>query len=198
MRQDQQSSSLSQVVGQTQAISVLRTALDAYFHDRFKSGKELAFPHLLMCGPAGVGKTLLSEVVASELCCGLHTELAQNLASPMHVQGLLMMLEPGDCLFLDEIHELSSSVQVTLYKALEERKLFLGGNKQVITLPPFCLIGATTDEYLLTKSMRDRFRILLRLQHYSTTEMEHLIFRISLSAWKPHWAHRQFTEPFQQ
>lgn len=76
---------------------------------------------------------------------------------------------------MDEIHQLSSTVQVTLYRALEEGMLFLGGKKQVIQLPPFCLVGATTDEYHLTKSMRDRFRILLRLQHYSDSEMEVLI-----------------------
>lgn len=98
MKQDQVQS-LSHVVGQKQAVNVLRTGLDAFFHDRFKSGEESAFPHVLMCGPAGVGKTLLSETLASELCCNLHTELAQNLANPTQVHGLLMMLEAGDCLF---------------------------------------------------------------------------------------------------
>jgi len=91
------------------------------------------------------------------------------------MQGLLMMLEAGDILFLDEIHELSSTVQVCLYRALEEGKLFLTGNRKAVNLPPFCLIGATTDEYLLTTSMRDRFKILLRLTHYSEEEMTLLI-----------------------
>ena len=150
---------------------MLRTALDAYFNDRFKTGGEVTFPHVLMCGPGGTGKTLLAEIVSRECCTNCHTELAQNIANPGQMQGLLMMLEPGDILFLDEIHELSSSVQVCLYRALEERKLFLGGNRKTITLPPFCLIGATTDEYLLTTSMRDRFKILIRLTHYSQEEM---------------------------
>ena len=66
-------------------------------------------------------------------------------------------------------------MQVCLYRALEERKLFLGGNRKTITLPPFCLIGATTDEYLLTTSMRDRFKILIRLTHYNQEEMSLLI-----------------------
>jgi len=91
------------------------------------------------------------------------------------MQGLLMMLEPEHILLVDEIHELSETVQVTLYRAIEERKLFLGGNRKPVTLPPFTLIGATTDEYLLTPSMRDRFKILLRLQHYSHDEMAMLI-----------------------
>jgi Holliday junction DNA helicase RuvB len=95
--------------------------------------------------------------------------LAQNIKTPEDVHGALMMLEPGDIFFCDEIHELFSAVQVTLYRALEERKLFLG-KKHVVTLPPFCLIGATTDEHLLTRSMRERFRIHLRLTHYSDEE----------------------------
>jgi holliday junction DNA helicase RuvB len=165
---------LSHVIGQARAVAVLRTAIDAYFHDRTKSAEEQAFPHLLMTGPAGTGKTLLSEIVAREVACNLHTELAQNIRTPEHVHGSLMMLEPGDILFYDEIHELPAAVQVTLYRALEERKLFLG-KKHVVTLPSFCLVGATTDEHLLTRSMRERFRIQLRLTHYSDDEMFLLI-----------------------
>lgn len=168
-------SSLNHIVGQARAVNVLRTALDAYFNDRLKMGKELAFPHVLMCGPGGTGKTLLAETVGREVCANCHTELAQNIANPGQMQGLLMMLEAGDILFLDEIHELTSGVQVCLYRALEEGKLFLAGNRKAVTLPPFCLIGATTDEYLLTTSMRDRFKILLRLAHYSEEEMKLLI-----------------------
>ena len=167
---------LNHVIGQARAVAVLRTAIDAYFHDRSqaKATDEQAFPHLLMTGPAGSGKTLLSEVVAREVCCNLYTELAQNIRTPEHVHGSLMMLEQGDILFLDEIHELKSAAQVALYRALEERKLFLG-KKVAVRLPPFCLIGATTDEHLLTRSMRERFRIQLRLTHYADDEMFQLI-----------------------
>ncbi len=165
---------LDHVVGQARAVAVLRTAIDAYFHDRRKATEEQAFPHLLMTGPAGTGKTLLSETVAGEVCCALHTELAQNIRTPEHVHGSLMMLEPGDILFYDEIHELPTTAGVTLYRALEERKLFLG-KKHVVTLPPFCLVGATTEEHLLQRSMRERFRIHIRLTHYSDEEIVLLI-----------------------
>ncbi len=165
---------LSHVIGQARAVAVLRTAIDAYFHDRTKATEELAFPHLLLTGPAGVGKTLLSETVAKECCCSLHTELAQNIKTPEHVHGSLMMLEPGDILFYDEIHELPPTAQVTLYRALEERKLFLG-KKHVVTLPPFCLMGATTEESLLSRSCRERFRIQIRLTHYTDDEIFQLI-----------------------
>lgn len=87
-----------------------------------------------------------------------------------------MMLEkPGQILLIDECHQLNDAVQVCLYRALEERKLFLGGNRKPVVLPPFCLIGATTHEFLLTTSMRDRFRLLLRLEHYADGEIALLI-----------------------
>lgn len=160
---------LNHVIGQKTAVAVLRTAIDAYFHDRTKASEEQAFPHLLISGPAGTGKTLLSEIVAREVACNLHIDLAQNIRTPEHVHGALMMVEPGDIWFLDEIQELQPAAQVTLYRALEERKLFLG-KKHVVTLPSFCLIGATTDEHLLTRSMRERFRIQIRTTHYSDEE----------------------------
>ena len=163
---------LNHVVGQARAVAVLRTAIDSYFYERSKVGDQQAFPHTLLTGPSGTGKTLLSETISRELCVTLHSELSQNLRTPESVHGLLMMLEPGDCLFLDEIHELKH--QVTLYRALEERKLFLG-KRHVVTLPPFCLIGATTHEFYLHRSMLQRFAIHARLDHYSDDEMFQLL-----------------------
>jgi len=165
---------LDHVVGQARAVSILRTAISSYFYERTKAKEEQAFPHLLMTGPAGTGKTLLSETVAREVACTLHTELAQNVRTPEQVHGALMMLEPGDIWFLDEIHELHPTAQVTLYRAVEERKLFLG-KRHVVTLPSFCLIGATTDEHRLSRSCRERFRLHIRLTHYTDEEMFLLI-----------------------
>ena len=167
--------SLDHVIGQQRAVAVLRTAIDAYWHDRSKNNGVGAFPHLLMCGPGGTGKTLLTALVARELCTDVHVELAQNIGNIGRMQGLLMMLEPENILLIDEIHELNETVQVCLYRAVEDGKLLLGGKRRTVDLPPFTLIGATTDEYLLTTSMRDRFKILLRLTHYSDEEMAALI-----------------------
>src|ERR1019366_9686454 len=145
-------------------------ALDAYDNDRAVAGNDVAFPHFLLVGPAGVGKSLLASVLAPELCTKFHEELAQNISSPGHLHGLLMLAEAGDVIFVDEIHELSSTCQVTLYRSLEERRLFLGRDRKSITLPPHTFVGATTDEWQLAKPLRDRFRVVLRLTHYSDQE----------------------------
>ena len=160
---------LDHVIGQKSAVAVLRTAIDSYFYERSKATEEQAFPHLLVTGPSGSGKTLLSEIVAREVACNLHIELAQNLKTSEHAHGALMMLEPGDILFIDEIHELPQTVAVAIYRALENRQLFLG-KKHIVALPPFCLIGATTDEHRLHASLRQRFRIQIRTTHYSDEE----------------------------
>jgi Holliday junction DNA helicase RuvB len=166
---------LDHVIGQKRAIQQLRVALDAYFNDRGATHEETALPHVLLVGPPGVGKSLLSQIVAAELASKLHEELAQNIGSPGHLQGLMMLAEAGDVIFCDEIHELPPTVQTTLYRCLEERRLFLGGDRKSITLPPFTFIGATTDEWQLSKPLRDRFKIVLRLEHYSEAELMELI-----------------------
>lgn len=166
---------LDHVIGQKRAIQQLRVALDAHFNDRAVATEEIALPHVLLVGPAGVGKSLLSMMIARELASHLHEELAQNILSPGHLHGLVMLAEPGDVLFVDEIHELQPQVQTTLYRCLEERRLFLGGDRKTITLPPFTFVGATTDEWQLSKPLRDRFKIVLRLEHYSEDELVALV-----------------------
>ncbi|MCB9951405.1 MAG: AAA family ATPase [Planctomycetaceae bacterium] len=166
---------LNQVVGQQRAVRVLKTALDAYWNERSKTGEEDAFPHVLMTGPSGCGKTTLTELIARELCTKVEVQLAQNITNISQMQGLLMMLEPGHILLIDEIHQLNDAVQVCLYRALEDGKLFLGGNRKPIALPPFCLCGATTHEFLLNTSTIQRFRLLIRLEHYADDEIALLI-----------------------
>lgn len=176
---------LDHVIGQKRAVSQLRTALDALFNDRAAQHKgEIALPHILLVGPAGVGKSMLSAIVAAELGSTLHEELAQNIATPGHLQGLMMLAEPTDVVFVDELHELPGYVQTTLYRTLEERRLFLGGDRKSVTLPPFTFVAATTDEFRLTKPLRDRFKIVLRLEHYSEAELLELLHQ---RAKRLHW-----------
>jgi len=138
------------------------------------------FPHILISGGAGLGKSLLAGIIARELGGELHEELAQNLSAPVSLHGLLLLAEQEDCIFVDEIHEMPLLVQTTLYRAIEERKLFLPtrGNSEPnnsVLLPNFCLIAATTDEWALSKPLRDRFKLILRLEYYSEDELSKLL-----------------------
>jgi len=172
---DASPSSVYRVIGQSRAVAQIKVALDAYFNERGTSAEDSALPHVLMVGPPGTGKSMLASLIAKEMAVGFHEELAQNVISPRHLQGLLMMAEPGDCVFIDEIHELPPTVQTTLYRCLEERRLFLGGERRSLTLPPFTFIGATTDEWALSKPLLDRMKITLRLQHYTPEELAKLV-----------------------
>jgi Holliday junction DNA helicase RuvB len=166
---------LDHVVGQKVAVRQLRTALDAHFNDRGTGRSEAALGHVLCVGPPGTGKSLLSHILARELGSTCHEELAQNLLSPGHLHGLLMLAEPGDVVFIDEVHELPPLAQTALYRCLEERRLFLGGDRRSVLLPPFTFVAATTDEWALNKPLRDRFKLTLRLTHYTTEEISTLL-----------------------
>jgi len=167
---------LNHVIGQRQVVQQLRVALDAFYNDRSAcANQELALCHILLCGPPGTGKSLLSQIIARELASDVHEELAQNILTPGHLQGLLMLAETGDVVFVDEIHELPPIAQTTLYRCLEERRLFLGGDRKNITLPPFTFIAATTDQWALSKPLRDRFKIILHLSHYSQNEIGEIV-----------------------
>ncbi len=172
---------LDHVIGNERAVRQIRTALDAHFNDRALVGvnrQPESVPHILLCGSAGLGKSMLAGIIARELGGGLHEELAQNLSTPSHLHGLMMLAEEGDCIFIDEVHELHLMVQTSIYRAAEERKLFLptrGGERQTVALPAFTLIAATTDEWALSKPLRDRFKLILRLEHYSEDELTQLL-----------------------
>ncbi|MFA9479431.1 Holliday junction DNA helicase RuvB C-terminal domain-containing protein [Phycisphaerales bacterium AB-hyl4] len=173
---------LNHVIGQERAVRQLRVALDAHYNDRAaaRQGETVqAFPHVLLVGPPGVGKSLLSAIVAKELGGALHEELAQNIHAPNDLHGLMLLADEGDVVFVDEIHELIPPAQTALYRCLEERRLFLPSGRtskrQSITLPPFTFVSATTDEWNLAKPLRDRFKLVLRLEHYGVDELMQVV-----------------------
>ncbi|MBK6685156.1 MAG: Holliday junction branch migration DNA helicase RuvB [Deltaproteobacteria bacterium] len=139
--------------------------------------------HLLFSGPPGLGKTSLSYLIAHEMGAKLHLTSGPALEKKGDLAGILTSLEPGDVLFIDEIHRLTPAVEENLYPAMEEFRFDVvigdGPHARTMTLPlpRFTLIGATTRAGLLSNPLRDRFGYLARLDFYEPHELEEIVRR---------------------
>ena len=168
---------LEQFLGQERARENLAVFIEA------ARARGEAMDHLLLVGPAGLGKTTLARIVANELGVTLHATSGPVLQKGGDLAALLTNLAPRDVLFIDEIHRLSPSVEELLYPAMEDRQLDLilgsgpGARSVRIDLAPFTLIAATTRSGLLTTPLRDRFGIPLRLNFYNETELCKIVAR---------------------
>ncbi|WP_339779179.1 Holliday junction branch migration DNA helicase RuvB [uncultured Thalassospira sp.] len=146
-------------------------------------GREEAMDHVLFFGPPGLGKTTLSQIVASELGVGFRATSGPVIAKAGDLAALLTNLQPRDVLFIDEIHRLNPAVEEILYPAMEDFQLDLiigegpAARSVRIDLPPFTLVGATTRSGLLTTPLRDRFGIPLRLRFYEPEELVDIVAR---------------------
>jgi Holliday junction DNA helicase RuvB len=142
-----------------------------------------ALDHVLFCGPPGLGKTTLANIIASELGVNILSTSGPVLERPKDVASILSNLRERDVLFVDEIHRLSPTVEETLYPAMEDYKLDLilgqGPTAQTykLTLPHFTLIGATTRAGLLTSPLRDRFGVVSRLDFYAEADLVQIVTR---------------------
>ena len=142
-----------------------------------------AMDHVLIFGPPGLGKTTLAHIIANELEVNLRQTSGPVLERPGDLAALLTNLEPGDVLFIDEIHRLSPVVEEILYPAMEDYQLDImigegpAARALKLDIPHFTLVGATTRAGLLTSPLRDRFGIVQRLEFYSSADLADIVAR---------------------
>ena len=160
-------------VGQKQVVTRSKIALESAWNQGTK------LPHILMQGGPGLGKTELSHILAREMGCELHEQLAQNIKDPKDLHAFLLTPKDREVVLLDEIHELPPIAQTTLYRAMENQQIFLdckrGKKSRPLKIANFTVLGATTDPQKLLQPLRDRFKLVLDYQFYNEQELEAML-----------------------
>ena len=170
---------IDEYIGQTDVKENIRVFVKA------AKMRNEALDHVLLYGPPGLGKTTLAFIIAHELGTNIITASGPSIEKSGDLAAILSSLEPGDVLFIDEIHRMPRYIEEILYPAMEDFSLDIivgseGNSRNIkIDLPPFTLVGATTRAGDLSAPLRDRFGIIDKLQYYNVEELTQIVKRTS-------------------
>src|SRR5712692_1686743 len=169
--------SLTEYIGQEKIKDNLSILLEA------ARKRNESVDHVLLYGPPGLGKTTLCNIIAVEMGVNLRTTSGPAIEHAGDLASILTALQPGEVLFIDEIHRLSRAVEERLYSAMEDFAIdvMIGKGPSAralrLSLPPFTVVGATTRVGALTAPLRDRFAAIYRMEYYDTNALKQILTR---------------------